>query len=71
MAMFAKSLRLPSLGPPYVRHEPTYARDNSLSFGCCSFGMLIESQLTVEPQPKYFRAVQSLICSPFRRKEVD
>ncbi len=43
--------------------------DNPLSLGCCPLGMLLESQLSVEPQPQNFRAVQNLISSPFKWKE--
>ncbi len=51
-AMFAKSLRLPSLSPPMFDTDQLIARNNPLSFGCCLLGMLLESKLSIKPPPQ-------------------
>ncbi len=69
MATFAKSLRLPSLDPPSFDMSRLMLATILSALDAVRLACSLKVSLLSNHTPKYFRAVQSLICFPFRWKE--
>ncbi len=70
MATFANSLHLPRLAPKFDINWLMLATALSALAAVC-LACSLEVSFSSNHNPKYFRAVQSLINSPFRQKVED
>ncbi len=71
MATFANSLCLPSLGPPTFDMSRLMLATILSALAAVRLACTYKVSLPSNHNPKYFRAIQSLICSLFRQKEGD